>query len=478
MQPSNGGTPYNLPDFQQAARQAGITDNQRRNQLVDVFKTVSPGGWRQLKQAFLSKKPLMQELLRVYKKVRQQQVKQLLQQGNQGRPTTVAVAGSDSLTSDYDTTLVDPNAAMIVKKIIQEYFQRHHTLPSFVYDANFYPVGYFNAALSNPRIATPIPGSPYSIVLDQTVEDRRVCATYALIRVVKGLDYLAPEWRSTVQQAAPGISSLFDQAGKTQKTNERQITRQAQSQHLKQSNTDPSIKETYARYMLMCDDAARVEASVFNKDLTTRPRELMELVCRSQYFAIESYYTPMTVLIVVNMIQMKMDVDSLLTPFRLLCAVLENLGDLLEHVIEHSSQQATRQQNGRSLLDFSKYLYRILRCLEKMSTQSSVRPLVQQMQSTILPRRGTSGGTITEAQMKRIFRRDQVTLGPGFQQSIADYALDLLQAYGPLLVSTIKQQAVSVPPQVLGPQPQKYRRQINPAQQKAISTISTNQQLF
>lgn len=464
MQQSKGGTPYNLPDFQQAARQAGITDNQRRNQLLDVFKTVSPGGWRQLKQAFLSKKPLMQELLRVYKKVRQQQVKQLLKQGNQGMPTTVAVAGSDSLTSDYDTTLVDPNAATIVKKIIQEYFRRHHTLPSFVYDANFYPVGYFNATLSNPRIVTPIPGSPYSIVLDQTAEDRRVCATYALIRVVKALDYLTPEWRSTIQQSAPGISSLFDQAGKTQKTNEQQITRQAQSQHLKQSNTDPSIRETYARYMLMCDDAARVEASVFNKDLTTRPRELMELVCRSQYFAIESYYTPMTVLIVVNMIQMKMDVDSLLTPFRLLCAVLENLGDLLEHVIEHSSQQSTRQENGRSLLDFSKYLYRILRCLEKMSTlveAASIHPLVQQMQSTILPRRGTSGATITEAQMKRIFRREQVTLGPGFQQSIADYALDLLQAYGPLLVSTMKQQRVQGTPPAVQGQQQKYRHQRN-----------------
>jgi hypothetical protein len=365
------------------------------------------------------------------------------------------VAGSDSLTSDYDTTLVDPNAATIVKKIIQEYFRRHHTLPSFVYDANFYPVGYFNAALSNPRIATPIPGSPYSIVLDQTAEDRRVCATYALIRVVKALDYLAPEWRSTIQQAAPGITPLFDQAGLLHKTNERRITRQAQAQNLKQSTTDPSIKETYARYMLMCDDAARVEASVFNKDLTTRPRELMELVCRSQYFAIESYYTPMTVLIVVNMIQMKMNVDSLLTPFRLLCAVLENLGDLLEHVIEHGSQQSTLQQNGRALLDFSKYLYRILRCLEKMSSRpqeaDSIHPLVQQMQSTILPRRGTSGATITEAQMKRFFRREQVTLGPGFQQSIANYALDLLQAYGPLLVSTIKQQGQ-----------QKYRRQTNP----------------
>ena len=133
----------------------------------------------------------------------------------------------------------------------------------------------------------------------------------------------------------------------------------------------PTIEKSYE---LMFEHAEKLFSYLYsskekNLDL------IFELVCKTQYYSIESYYTPSTVNIIVLLIQGKFNLKKL-DPFNHICSILENLGDLNNHW-KHSGKK------NSDFMKVSKYIYRIYYSLYQLNF---VKNSLEKVQQSILNR--------------------------------------------------------------------------------------------
>jgi hypothetical protein len=91
--------------------------------------------------------------------------------------------------------------------------------------------------------------------------------------------------------------------------------------------------------------------------------ELFQMACISNYYAIEAYYTPCTVNVVVLELQGKQTVS--LKPIEYICAAIENLGDWNTHHLQYLKER--NLPGGLIMLSLSKYLFRVYSALGHIS---------------------------------------------------------------------------------------------------------------
>jgi hypothetical protein len=91
-------------------------------------------------------------------------------------------------------------------------------------------------------------------------------------------------------------------------------------------------------------------------------------MCMTQYYSIEGYYTPCTVNVVV--IEMQKGTDLNLDKFNYLLSIIENLGDLNNH-LQHKINNTNEKIKKLSLLNVSKYIYRIYYSLYKLDENNN-----------------------------------------------------------------------------------------------------------
>ena len=95
---------------------------------------------------------------------------------------------------------------------------------------------------------------------------------------------------------------------------------------------------------------------------------LFDLMCMTQYYSIEGYYTPCTVNVVV--IEMQKGTDLNLDKFNYLLAIIENIGDFNIHV-KHEINTVDDIIKKKALLNLSKYIYRIYYSLHKLDEKNT-----------------------------------------------------------------------------------------------------------
>ena len=252
----------------------------------------------------------------------------LFKKYNKKRKNYYLAFGSTNILSDYDITIVGPDACEIAKKIYESYLNEYKKTMAFSFDTNIYIAGfyYYSPKIINSLIKKNIitfQHKKYDISLFnfQPINSyqKEISLSYAFLKL---------------------LSISFDNPF----FNERKKKSKELLKTLKNHN---NIEKSYKYMFQNADELFSYLYHSKEKDID----KIYELVCKTQYYSIESYYTPCTVNVVVLLLQGNFKLKSL-NKYNHICSILENLGDLKYHWT-HS------YKSKKDFIKVSKYIYRI-----------------------------------------------------------------------------------------------------------------------
>ena len=308
--------------------------------------------------------------------------------------------GSTNIISDYDLTIISKKAPEIMKDMFLEFIKsRKSTLPN-IFDTNLYCIGYFLSQGINTNFKNNIINIDDKMSSFQPINnnDKMTCLNYALIKLIEGniniknindMDYLnkliikAKNLKDTLD------NNLLVYNNKTKQNNEKYFS------NIK-SNDEKYILN---KYLKTYDVGKKLFSILYNTNTNTNTnsKNLFELMCMTQYYSIEGYYTPCTVNVVV--IEMQKGTDLKLDKFNYLISIIENLGDLNNH-LQYKINTTNEKIKKLSLLNVSKYIYRIYYSLYKLDENISLKIKLNDIKNNIVSYRAS--GNITKAKFNLI----------------------------------------------------------------------------
>ena len=150
---------------------------------------------------------------------------------------------------------------------------------------------------------------------------------------------------------------------------------------IKKNNYNKNTLDLIVKYKLYCKESKKLFNILYNKKSKNKDK-LMEYICTSLHFAIEAYYTPCTVNVVV--IEMQGGYKVKLNKINYICSIIENLGDLLHHI-------GTENNSNKKLvlLKYSKYVYRIYYSIGMALGDKKILTLANKINKQVIPHRST-----------------------------------------------------------------------------------------
>lgn len=287
--------------------------------------------------------------------------------------TTFKALGSTTLFSDYDLTLLGKNSPDVMMGMFY-LFLRHfgNSLPD-AFDTNLYSTGYFSSLGIRKLPEIIIVDSNISTLSPIQDSDKAKCFQFALIKLIEGQVDGVEELK--YYSEAKELKHKLDQVLHSKNFNKSQSFKGSYDMTTRQIIRKYRLQYYYAQLLF---DILYAGAD---------PERLFEYNCCANYFAIEGYYTPSTINIVVLKSQGKFNVDFPL--FDYLCSVVENLGDLNIHYLKYRKEKEFNDFN--ILLALAKYLLRIYKALyEIIPSVSSYSNLIHDIETKIIPFKGAN----------------------------------------------------------------------------------------
>ena len=278
---------------------------------------------------------------------------------DQPNKTIYKAFGSTNLTSDYDLTILGPNAPSVIEKMSKAFKSQYNTSLPHAFDSNIYCTGYYSAKGSNPRI----PGKVICVkggkrvgifsVEAASAATERIQERFALLKIHEA----HPKLLKTILKHTSAASQVASEVRRLSNV----LTKQ-----LKRSKGD---NKTEKKYDMLVREAKRYFPQMYSRSKYTSALEvsLFKHSCAASWASVEAYYTPASVVVVVLELQAGYKFqNSSGQPVKLRkhtyrCAALENFGDFVHHAKEMKGDLK------QILLKLSKYIYRIEHCLEKLS---------------------------------------------------------------------------------------------------------------
>lgn len=429
-------------------------------QIVDAFLHYSRMGWSHLKKQYGEKGLVQIEwVLKLFGMLRIILVNNLFKhcQSIHDKENTcnINALGSKNINSDYDATVSGKNAPEVVMCMIETFYSQNKTMMSIMFDTNLYCVGMYDKNgirqdLINQKKVLIF--GDQAIVYPVSTLEYTMCIAFALLRLAPVLQqYLPPDlkhlhdlvvkYQNELQTQCQAGNQRFQQLTKTaqQKTTTAQQKKPTQSsnqtknpsqqgtptqskdqkiQQVKprqqqgktQTQTQTQslrMKAIFRSYQLQTMNAKLVNEILYGFGVALR---LMEYVCISMFYAIESYYTPMTVLVVVLFLQGKkfsqQQAKTKIPPFCFLCCVLENLGFFYEHITPDLLTK-TNTDLAPFFMDVSKYLYRIWISMYYLTKDASFQARARRIQTDIVSKRGSSPSAVPFSDLAQIISYKQ-----------------------------------------------------------------------
>ena len=431
-------------------------------QIVDAFLHYSRMGWSNLKKQYGEKGLVQIEwVLKLFGMLRIMLVDNLFnhcQSIHDKEKTCSKIAvGSTNIKSDYDITISGKNAPEVVMCMIETFYSQNKTMMSIMFDTNLYCVGMYDKNgirqdLINEKKVLIF--GDQAIVYPVSVSEYTMCLAFALLRLAPVLQqYLPPDlnylhdlvvkYQNELQRQCQAGNQRFQQLRKTaqQKTTTQSSKTTAQQKKPAQSSNqtkNPSqqgtptqsrdqkiqqvkprqqqgktqtqslrMKAIFRSYQLQTINAKMVNEILYGFGVALR---LMEYVCISMFYAIESYYTPMTVLVVVLFLQGKkfsqQQAKTKIPPFCFLCCVLENLGFFYEHITPDLLTK-TNTDLAPFFLDVSKYLNRIWISMYYLTKDASFQARARRIQADVVSKRGSSPSAVPFSDLAQIISYKQ-----------------------------------------------------------------------
>ena len=319
---------------------------------------------------------------------------------DQPNVTTYKAFGSTNLTSDYDLTILGPNAPGVIERMSKVFKMQYNTSLPKAFDSNIYCTGFYSTTKSNPHIPGKIvaidKGNDVGLFSVEAVDSktRALQKRFALLKIYEADKNLFAQMVPDDRVAAP-VRSL----------------EKALQSELQKSKGEDKIEKMYT--MLIKRAKKYFQKMYGRKEYTpTQAVSLFENGCAAGWASVEAYYTPASVAVVVLELQAGYTFQNaggrpvVLQKHTYKCAALENFGDFVHHAKDLRAGSDLRH----ILLKLSKYIYRVEHCLEKISGQTM---FAQRIKDGIVAHRG-SGDT---QKANWVLLRDQV----GEYTSLADY---------------------------------------------------------
>lgn len=255
------------------------------------------------------------------------------------------IAGSTNVTSDYDVTVVGPRSYHFVKEIMHGFYKEFHKqlplvadtnlyiAPAFLYNSKYsrnYPSWFKHTCISEKEESTtkqtstcfPLPVSPVALAQDRAVVHKK----WKMIR-----EHQTPLSSTQIMERYNKLISMGKKLDKFFYTTHKHSNK-------KKTSTSPMTEEEFWR-----------------------------LITSANQTSMESYHALSTIIVVVAEIQMKKDIKELRAEHYMIAA-MENYVDLNIHMGPDSVHSPLMY------VKTSKYVYRIIYCLEKarmLSTEPS-----------------------------------------------------------------------------------------------------------
>lgn len=271
--------------------------------------------------------------------------------------TTYKAFGSTNLTSDYDLTILGPNAPNVIERMSKAFKSQYKTSLPKAFDSNIYCTGYYSKKGSNPHV----PGKLLAV--------KRGKPTQIFTIEAVGKDTQAVQEQFAWLKICESNKALFEHMAANNTTVPAAAVRRmsnALRSELKRSEGDDKTEKMYT---MLIKRAKRYFQQMYGRKKYTAAQtvSLIKDSCAAAWASVEAYYTPASVAVVVLELQAGYTFRNakgepvVLQTHTYKCAALENFGDFVHHAKD------MRGDLRRILLKLSKYIYRVEHCLEKIS---------------------------------------------------------------------------------------------------------------
>lgn len=273
--------------------------------------------------------------------------------------------GSTNITSDYDLTIIGEKSPEIAEMMFNAFIKLFHVNTVWAMDTNIYIGGYFANYKSNKTLASKI------VIYDKkdnqnelftlsptTISAQVIMLKYALLKLFEaklitktfffnGIDY------NHLHDLHESLTGML---------HKEMLTHMPSRSYSKQHD------DIVRKYRLMFRYGRELYKKYIYERYTVDETNLFEILCKTNYYAIDSYYTHGAINCVVFEIQgnkqFKKNKHCLkkLPTIDYLCTVIENIGDL-----EKNIQKEKKHANKKGLLlKYSKYIYRVYYAMGKL----------------------------------------------------------------------------------------------------------------
>lgn len=337
--------------------------NQTINNIIAMKET-----WQRLKKEYAQNK-ISVDILKRMGQLRRHIVWKDYEICSHDRNVGITITGSDNPTSDMDITLTGRFAPDVVKCMVTNYLLVNKSMMASILDSNIYCGGFFSLNDLRPDLANAnrlliLPEKQLAVILPVSPAEKQLILTFALLDLDE--QYIPVNCRSRVRQLMAERDTI-----RSTKQQEIQTEEQYAQAYEILKQLSPNDLLLYTNYMLQVDYANRVNNWIYSTQKSSQQRQqqqnrmLLKNACFTQVFSIESYYTPLTVLVVVLFLQQKYIKQSDIPELAFLCSVVENLREMIHHLNQPNIDLKT------GLLHVSKYIYRIYASLAGLAAKRS-----------------------------------------------------------------------------------------------------------
>ena len=308
-------------------------------------------------------------------------------------------------------TISGPDAALVAWSMFKGFWKFNADSLPRAFDTNIYCLGHFVASEVQPSVAddfVALNDSNLSAYVPKHNQHLRLIAATAKVvltrrHVSSNIDNLiskmpllynvmtsAEQWcdmqkkrfAKALALTKRNFAKLAMQSAKSSKhkagsQRSKKIKRPERPERPERSSNAEGI-ELYTRYKLQCKFGQKALEYVYKTashqaQSPQQAAQCLNNIMTASYFAVEAYYTPDAVNVVVLSLQRKdKEFERLLEPVSFLCTSLECLGDFRHHVLSELDSDVPRSSTA-ILACNSKYVFRILYCLEKLQEMCKPR---------------------------------------------------------------------------------------------------------
>ena len=355
---------------------------------TDISKTINiymNFGWIKLSNIFEKNKYgkekylkdcVNENLLRLLGSIRHYTIDNLFNCINKNNDNKYIAYGSTNVTSDYDLTIVGSDAPNIIWKMFNLFLKKYKNTSTHIFDTNLYCIGTYINNKSNNFNEKLIVDKEYFILEPKTKNDKILVLNYAFIKLLN------------LKINNNKINHYLNNAKKIKYNLDEIYENELIKINKKYNNYDKDSLELITKYKLYSDYAKKLFKILYGK---SKQKNIIELATLSNNYAIEAYYTPCTFNVVVMELQGKFKLK--LSKINYICSVIENLGDLNNH-INHEKKNNVK----KLLLKYSKYIYRIYYSLGKALNNKTILNKATKINENVIPQRST--GDVTKVNYK------------------------------------------------------------------------------